>query len=185
MNIEKTYPDAYRLARRFHEFYEQSAPVKERYMKKEIKKEQLIIEITKLRQSHKEWMADDERRRKEFAKAFNWYIQDYYDKSKQPALPTWTEIFVELEKLLANRDFRDIEGNVSIKFMKEGKKILNEVVAVWGVVNKDNEVLTEQLPFYFQRDYAVSAAQQMNESIIKKKKPYKVKKAFLFYPRCG
>jgi len=26
MNIEKAYPEAYRLARRFHEFYEQSAP---------------------------------------------------------------------------------------------------------------------------------------------------------------
>ena len=25
-NIEKAYPEAYRLARRFHEFYEQSAP---------------------------------------------------------------------------------------------------------------------------------------------------------------
>jgi hypothetical protein len=26
INIEKAYPEAYRLARRFHEFYEQSAP---------------------------------------------------------------------------------------------------------------------------------------------------------------
>lgn len=27
MNIEQTYPEAYRLARRFHELYEQSAPL--------------------------------------------------------------------------------------------------------------------------------------------------------------
>jgi len=59
---------------------------------------------------------------------------------------------------------------------------VGEAVAVWGVIDKDNEVLSEQLPFYFQRDYAVSAAKQMNESVVEKKKPYRAKKAFLFYP---
>lgn len=37
MNIEKIYPEAYRLARRFHEFYEQSAPLFGYETKKETK----------------------------------------------------------------------------------------------------------------------------------------------------
>lgn len=36
-NIEKQYPEAYRLARRFHEFYEQSAPAFGYETKKETK----------------------------------------------------------------------------------------------------------------------------------------------------
>jgi hypothetical protein len=61
-------------------------------------------------------MENDEKIRKEFAKAFNWYSKrgpyDNYDDTK-PRLPSWEEIFVELGKILATRDFRDIEGNVS------------------------------------------------------------------------
>src|SRR3990167_7817806 len=37
MNIEKAYPEAFRLARRFHEFYEQSAPAFGYETKKETK----------------------------------------------------------------------------------------------------------------------------------------------------
>lgn len=37
MKIEKAYPEAYRLARRFHEFYEQSAPAFGYETKKETK----------------------------------------------------------------------------------------------------------------------------------------------------
>ena len=66
--------------------------------------------------------------------------------------------------------------------MSEKDKLVGKAVSVWGVVDKNNDELTEQLPFYFQRDYAKSAAIQMNKSITEKGKPYKVKKAFLFYP---
>lgn len=63
------------------------------------------------------------------------------------------------------------------------KKIKEKIIKVWGVVDKDNNILTEQLPFYFKRDYAISAAKQMNESVVEKKKPYKVKKAYLSYDK--
>ena len=62
------------------------------------------------------------------------------------------------------------------------RQIKGKATAVWGVVDKNNEILTEQLPFYFQRDYAKAAAQQMNAHISEKeKKPFKIKKAFLLY----
>jgi hypothetical protein len=74
------------------------------------------------------------------------------------------------------------------KFMKITKYKINkkdilcdEAIIVWGVVDKDNQVLSEQLPFYFQRDFAISATKQMNESFSKEGKPYKVKKALLLY----
>ena len=63
--------------------------------------------------------------------------------------------------------------------LTERDKLIGKAIAVWGIIDKNNEVLTEQLPFYFGRDYAKSAVIQMNEGAIKK--PYKVKKAFLFY----
>ena len=78
-------------------------------------KENLIIELTKIRQSHEEWTAGDLRRRKEFARAFNWNKPkrqfDYGDAELYE--PTWIEIFIELGKLLAAKNFTDFEGNVS------------------------------------------------------------------------
>ena len=53
-----------------------------------ITKEQLAIEIAKLRDSHAGWVERDELRRKEFAKAFNWWKNKYYDNEKEPFLPT-------------------------------------------------------------------------------------------------
>ena len=80
-----------------------------------ITKENLIIELTKLRQSHEEWVSDDLKRRKEFARAFKWNKPkrqfDYGDAELYE--PTWIEIFVELGKLLAAKNFMDFEGNVS------------------------------------------------------------------------
>lgn len=66
--------------------------------------------------------------------------------------------------------------------LSKDDKLVGNAVAVYGVVDKTNEVIAEELPFYFQKDYAKSAAQQMNDSIVEKRKPYKVKKVFLFYP---
>ena len=84
-------------------------------MKKTISKENLIIELTKIRQSHEEWVARDLKRRKEFARAFGWNKPkrqfDYGDAELYE--PTWVEIFVKLGKLLAAKNFTDFEGNVS------------------------------------------------------------------------
>ena len=78
-------------------------------------KEQLLIELTQIRQSHGEWVDGDLRRRKEFAKAFGWRKTkrqfDYGDA--ELCEPTWAEIFVELGKLLSTRNFMDFQGNIS------------------------------------------------------------------------
>lgn len=78
-------------------------------------KENLIIELTKIRQSHEEWVAGDLKRRKEFARAFKWNKPkkqyDYGDAELYE--PTWVEVFVELGKLLAARNFADFKGNIS------------------------------------------------------------------------
>ena len=46
--------------------------------------------------------------RKEFAKAFNWYVQEsaygYSSRESRVKEPTWVEIFVELGKLLQKSD---------------------------------------------------------------------------------
>lgn len=95
-------------------------------------KESLIIELTKIRESHAGWVSGDETRRKEFAKAFNWYKErkqfDYGDRELR--LPTWSEIFVELGKTLAARNFMDFEGNISeleCKLNDLENKIRNEI----------------------------------------------------------
>ena len=78
-------------------------------------KEDLAVEIAKIRQSHEEWVAGDLKRRKEFARAFGWNKPkrqyDYGDAELYE--PTWVEIFVELGKLLSARNFMDFEGNIS------------------------------------------------------------------------
>ncbi len=78
-------------------------------------KEQLVIELAKIRESHEGWVAGDESHRREFAKAFAWYKKsaqfDYGERDIRT--PTWPEIYVELGKILACRDFRNLEGKVS------------------------------------------------------------------------
>ena len=76
-------------------------------------REQLVIELAKIRESHAGWVSADERKRKEFAKAFRWYIQRPYGGEKEVSLPTWEQIFVNLGTLLAARTFLDCDGNIS------------------------------------------------------------------------
>ena len=77
-------------------------------------KEQLLIELTKIRLSHEDWVAGDLRRRKEFARAFGWNKpKRQYDYETELYEPSWVEIFIELGKLLSVKEFRDFEGNVS------------------------------------------------------------------------
>jgi hypothetical protein len=78
-------------------------------------KEQLLVELTRIRQTQEEWVAGDLKRRKEFARAFGWNKAkkqfDYGDVELYE--PSWIEIFVELGKLLSAKNFMDFEGNVS------------------------------------------------------------------------
>lgn len=88
-------------------------------MEKEIKirkltREELAIELAKIRSSHGDWVSGDENRRIEFAKAFNWFKKrGQYDYQVEYRTPTWIEIFIEIGKLLASRNFMDFEGNLS------------------------------------------------------------------------
>jgi len=83
-------------------------------MKKQTK-EDLLIELTKVRQSHEDWVSGDLKRRKEFARAFGWNKpkKQYEYGEVELYEPTWVEIFVELGKLLSARNFMDYEGNIS------------------------------------------------------------------------
>jgi hypothetical protein len=76
-------------------------------------KEQLIAEMAKLRQSYERLVSGDERKRKEFAKAFNWMKEVYGYNERDALCPTWEQIFIETGKLLAVRAFYDFEGNIS------------------------------------------------------------------------
>ena len=86
-------------------------------MEKQKTKEELIAEIAKLETQLKDRVEYGERVRREFAKAFNWGerkggLYDY-DKKFEWTTPSWEQIFVEVGKLLACRNFYDLEGNVS------------------------------------------------------------------------
>lgn len=100
-------------------------------MKEKITKEILIKKNSELETDNKAWSATDEIRRKEFAKAFSWYEKNVYNYERSPKIPTWSEIFVELGKLLATRDFRNLEGKLSeidmrlLELEKEKPEILN------------------------------------------------------------
>lgn len=93
-------------------------------------KEQLLVEVTKLRQSHEEWVNGDLKRRKEFARAFGWNKPTKpYDTQKELYEPSWVEIFVEIGKLLSARNFIDYEGNISELecFMSDAKRNFEEL----------------------------------------------------------
>lgn len=77
-------------------------------------KEQLIEEIIKLRESHSGWVSGDEKRRQEFAKAFHWYKQNnpYYQSDRELRTPSWTEIFVEIGRILATNNSKNFEKKV-------------------------------------------------------------------------
>lgn len=92
-------------------------------MAKKPTKEELAVEIAKLRDSHAGWVSADERRRKEFAKAFTWYVPNNHswNQERQPLIPTWEQIFVNVGQLLAQRDFRNYEGNISEMELAIGK----------------------------------------------------------------
>ena len=77
-------------------------------------REDLIIELAKIRQSHSEWVSGDENRRIEFAKAFNWFKKKgAYDYQEEYKTPTWIEIFIEIGKLLEKRSYKDLSDRLN------------------------------------------------------------------------
>lgn len=79
-----------------------------------ITKEQLIKENAEMMAKINGLLTLDEVQRIEFAKAFGWTSKDYYDRAmNQVAKPSWAQIFVELGRLMANRNFRKYEGNIN------------------------------------------------------------------------
>lgn len=76
----------------------------------QITKEQLIIELEKLKDLHARCPANDERRRKEFAKAFDWVknmqMLGYSHVEKEPQTPSWEQIFVQVGKLLVLEELK-------------------------------------------------------------------------------
>jgi len=76
-----------------------------------ITKEQLVIDLAKTRASQDWWLRDDERRRKEFAKAFNWVKNAGYSSytnhiDKEPQLPSWEQIFIQVGRLLVLEELK-------------------------------------------------------------------------------
>ncbi len=69
-----------------------------------VTKEELVAKCERLELLNEKMAATDSVRRKEFGKAFHF---------RDALVPSWEEIFVEVGKLLATRDFRDFEGNIS------------------------------------------------------------------------
>ena len=58
-------------------------------------KESLAVELARIRDSHSGWVSGDERRRKEFAKAFSWYQErSAYKPERELLLPSWEQIFI-------------------------------------------------------------------------------------------
>lgn len=77
----------------------------------QVTKEQLAIELAQTKQARDLLATSDERRRKEFAKAFNWVKNARYDTfgihiEKEPQLPSWEQIFVQLGRLLMTEELK-------------------------------------------------------------------------------
>lgn len=82
---------------------------------KQLTREVMAVQLAQIRSSHEGWVFGDLNRRKEFARAFGWNKpkKQYDYGSAELYEPTWIEIFVELGKLLASRNFTEYEGNIS------------------------------------------------------------------------
>jgi len=90
-----------------------------------MKKEELIIEITRLRKSHEEWVAGDTRRRKEFAKAFGWRLKKpYYESEAEYSTPSWEEIFTKIGGLLCAESM--LHDSRRLEALENSLKVLHE-----------------------------------------------------------
>ena len=64
---------------------------------------------------------------------------------------------------------------------EETRKI-GHAMRVYAVVDKNNNILNHQIPFYFDKLFANACARLMNKSVTEKIKPYKTKTVYLIYP---
>ena len=77
-------------------------------------KEELTKELAVEKERRSQLEQVDKARRDEFAKAFHWFKRrSQYTIDEELRNPTWTEVFIELGKLLAAKTFYNLEGNVS------------------------------------------------------------------------
>ena len=78
-------------------------------------REELTIELAKSTGRNEGLSSLDLKTRKEFARAFGWSKpkRQYDSGDAELYEPTWVEIFVELGKLLAARNFKSFEGRIS------------------------------------------------------------------------
>lgn len=91
-------------------------------------KESLIIELAKLKQTHAGLVSDDEYKRKEFAKAFNWKEGGMYGYGGGDHKPSWEEIFVEVGRLLGKQQRLDYifdTENLKLKIQKVENDLQN------------------------------------------------------------
>ena len=65
-------------------------------------KEQLIEELSAIKQSRSELIKSIDKTKQEFARAFDWTENRtyYYGNEKEYIVPTWEQIFVKIGKLL-------------------------------------------------------------------------------------
>ena len=87
-------------------------------MTNKITKETLLKENILLKERNENLNEFQTKQLKELARAFNWKVSGRYDqfsepRFSEPRIPTWGEVFVEIGKLIAIRDFRNFEGNIS------------------------------------------------------------------------
>jgi hypothetical protein len=84
-------------------------------------KEEMIVKITTLDQSNQFYAKEDERIRKEFAKAFHWTKRkSSYDYEDEILKPTWEEVLIEVGKLLERKKRDDVQeklGELSQRLM--------------------------------------------------------------------
>ena len=95
-------------------------------------KEELLRENAVVKENNKQLGEQNEKLRLDFARAFGWFKKQgpYDSHTNEYRNPTWTEIFVEIGRLLSLRDFRDYEGNISeleCKLEDLEKKIKSEI----------------------------------------------------------
>lgn len=75
-------------------------------------REELVLELGNLQEESRTLKTMDENRRKDFARAFGWTKSDFYGKDREASTPTWSEIFVQVGKLLADSGMLEIRENL-------------------------------------------------------------------------
>lgn len=76
-------------------------------------KEEMQKRIAVLERDNRVLENRDEDARRGFALAFEWFERTGHFAGDKPMLPTWTQIYIEIGRLLAARSFVDFEGKVS------------------------------------------------------------------------